>query len=636
MKNYISLVKITLKYWPLYIWSAVTMVGYAVFSAASVPLFIPLMDDVLNREFQPSYEIESISGFFTAAGKYWDNIFSGYNFSFETISDLSARLGKSSKELFMRTDPMILLQLVIFAMILLTAVKTFFFIFNRIAVLKIEGQTTKELKDRLFLRYINFPFHFFERHKVGDALVRLSSDVVFITQKLLAVALNMIRDVLLLLLYLFSAILINPGLFLKIVLFIPPLLAFTSYLGNKIKKYTFRLQKQLEYIFNKLEEVFRGLKIVRAFAKEKEEAKKFDQITRSEYNFWFKRSFYDMLNVPLSELSGLGIAVAIIWFGGKDVLDPDVPFTFGKFIAFLSAILMTLHPLKITLKNYNDIKKASVSLDRLFEVLNQKAEITDDIDTVSISKFTDKIEFKNVYFSYSGNEEREYVLKNINLTIRKGEKVAIVGGTGSGKTTLINLLPRFYTITEGSITIDGHDINKVKIKDLRSLYGYVTQESFLFNDTIVNNVSYGLNKPDLEKVKQACEIAFASEFVEKLENGYEYTISNYGANLSGGQRQRLCIARAIIHNPEILLFDEATSALDSEAENKVQEAINNATKNKTLVVIAHRLSTILNSDRIIVLKDGEIVGNGPHEELIKNNAIYQKLYELQFKNHTQQ
>lgn len=634
MKNYFSLLKIAFKRWSLFVVTAFSMFGYALFSAASVPLFIPLMDDVLNREYKEKYLINDLGHFLSVTSDKISIYFSGNNISIDKLGESTNNISSVMKDLFLNTDPLVLLIAVIYGMLALTILKLIFYVINRMAVLKIEGKTTRDLKNILFKKYVNFPFGFFEFHKVGDALVRISGDVTFITAKLVAVVLNNIRDVLLLLLYLISAIFLNPGLFLKILIFIPPLLWFTGFLGKKMKKYTIRLQEQLELIFNKIEEVFRGLKIVRAFHREQSEKNRFGEIAEKEYKLWYRRSIYDMLNMPMGELSGMGIAIAILWFGGKAVLDPAGNFSFGQFMAFLTAILLTLNPLKATLKNWGDIKKASASLDRIFDILNTKTAIKEKQKAELITGFYKNIELDNVDFAYDSKRDA-MALSGVTLTIEKGEKVAFVGATGSGKTTLVNLLPRFYDVNKGEIRIDGKNVKDIKISDLRKLFGYVTQDSFLFNETIAYNVAYPLEKIDIEKVINACEVANATEFIEKLPQKYDTMISNYGANFSGGQRQRLCIARAIIGDPDILIFDEATSALDSEAEVKVQDAINKATKEKTLVVIAHRLSTIINSDKIVVVKDGKIEALGKHEELMRKCGEYKKLYDLQFQDQNQ-
>jgi ABC-type multidrug transport system fused ATPase/permease subunit len=629
--NYIQLLKISLKYWPRYILTIISMFGYAIFSVASIPLFIPLMDDVLNREFQDTYAINDLGVFLANLKDTISAYLEGQAVDPSTLNSAQSEIGALLKNLYAQTDPVVLLYAVIIGLLIFTILKLVFFIMNRIAVLTIEGASTRDLKRLVFVKYMHFPFAFFERHKVGDALVRLSSDAAMVTQKLLAVVLNNIRDLIMVLLYLFSALYLNAPLFVKIIIFIPFLLLFMSLIGKKIKQYSKRLQKQLGILFNKVEEVFRGLKIVRAFSKEDFESEKFGQIAHKEYSMWFKRSYYDMLHIPISELSGMGIAISIFWFGGNAVIDPGNNFSFGEFIAFLTAILLTLNPMKATLKNYSDIKKATVSLNRIYEVLNREDEIIESEEALRIDGFHQDIQLKNVSFAY-GQERTDKVLSDINLTIKQGEKVAFVGATGSGKTTLVNLIPRYYDVTSGVIQLDGKPINEIAIKDLRRLFGYVTQESFLFNESIAYNISYGSTDVSTDDIRQACEIANASEFIDKLPDGYDTIISNYGANFSGGQRQRLCIARAIVGNPKILIFDEATSALDSEAELKVQEAIDRATADKTLLVIAHRLSTILKSDKIVVIKNGTIDAVGKHDALLNSNSEYTKLYNLQFNN----
>lgn len=278
-------------------------------------------------------------------------------------------------------------------------------------------------------------------------------------------------------------------------------------------------------------------------------------------------------------------------------------------------------------KAYTEIRRALVSLTRVFDILNIEPTIKESVNAVSKADFTKSLKIENLSFSYDNKK----ILKNINLEIFKGEKIALVGKSGGGKTTLVNLIERFYDPQEGGISIDGTDLRDIKIKDLHDLFGTVTQESILFNETVENNIRYGSNKTlSLEDVKKAAEIAYADEFINDLEDGYATMLSPKASNLSGGQRQRLCIARSIVGNPPILIFDEATSSLDSEAEQKVQKAIEMATKDRTVIIIAHRLSTILSSDRIVVIDSGEIIGIGTHKELLGSNAKYKMLYDIQF------
>ncbi len=356
--------------------------------------------------------------------------------------------------------------------------------------------------------------------------------------------------------------------------------------------------------------------------------KKFSQINRKYFVFWRKSILYKKLNVPLSEFNSLFIVLIVLLLGGMSVLSTDSHFTLGMFTAFLLAIGSMLNPFKKLTKTYANIKKAVVSLDRIFVILKRKSEIKNCKNPIHKKTFDKSIEFNNISFFY---DENVPVLQNISFEIKKGEKIAIVGGSGDGKTTLINLLPRMYDPTKGEITIDDVPIQKLELKDLRTLYGTVTQESILFNDTVANNIRFGSLKKVLDnKVVESAKIAFADNFIQKMPNKYEEILNPKATNLSGGQKQRICIARAIIDNPPILIFDEATSSLDTESEQKVQKAIERATENKTVIVIAHRLSTILSSDKIIVLEKGKIVGLGTNEELLETCPKYQKLYEMQF------
>jgi ABC-type multidrug transport system fused ATPase/permease subunit len=322
----------------------------------------------------------------------------------------------------------------------------------------------------------------------------------------------------------------------------------------------------------------------------------------------------------------MGIIVLLI--GGNQIISGHSNFTLGEFTSFLLAIFSMLHPIKKLSDAYTDVRKAMVSLDRVSVILDRKSEIAEHPDQKSKKDFSSSIELRDVEFSYSPDK---LVLKSVSFTINKGEKVALVGSSGSGKTTIANLLTRMYDAQKGSICLDGIPINSIKLKDLRTLFGTVTQESILFSDTIANNIRYGsLREVSDEEIREAARIAYIDDFVETLPHQYNQMLQPKASNLSGGQKQRICIARAIVGNPPILIFDEATSALDTEAERNVQLAIDQATRNRTVVVIAHRLSTILSSDKIVVMDEGEIVGIGPHEELLKNCPRYQVLYNLQF------
>ncbi|HRU47997.1 MAG TPA: ABC transporter ATP-binding protein, partial [Candidatus Syntrophosphaera sp.] len=320
--------------------------------------------------------------------------------------------------------------------------------------------------------------------------------------------------------------------------------------------------------------------------------------------------------------------VIVIVIGGRMILAPGSTFSLGDFTAFLFAMFSMLHPLNSLTQIYTDVKKALVSLGRISTVLNTESSVQEAEDAVEKKDFNSEIVFDNVSFSYKGSKP---VLHNVSLTIHKGEKIAFVGASGGGKTTLANLFNRMYDVNEGAILIDGIDIRKIKISDLRRLFGVVTQESVLFTRSVRENIAYGsLDEVSDEQIRKAAQVAHAEEFILNFPNQYDEILQTKGANLSGGQKQRLCIARAIVGDPPILIFDEATSALDTESEKLVQEAIDDATQNRTVIMIAHRLSTIQKADRIVVLEHGRIVGIGTHQELMENCPRYQKLYNLQY------
>ena len=631
MKNLLNLYKIVLRHYVYLLIGLVFMFGYALFSGISITAIIPLIDyvfkskpEIIQYQTWPEFYSAIQQGIRNALDKS-DGILS--LIKTDNFNILLAEL----KKIFVYTDPILLLIIICVFMVVIIILKNFFFYGNRLMFINLQGKTAKEIRDRIFKKYLEQSLAFFSFHKVGDALVRIGSDVENVNKMLILVSMKVLRNLLTIIVYIRIALFINARLFFMMLILIPPLLLTVSFLGKKLKKYSERIREQFSSLFSTIGEVLNGILVVKAFAKEEYEERKFFNITRLAFKYWRKQSIYDSLNIPLSEISSVIIGVVILWIGGRQVLDPSNSFSFGSFSAFLFAIFSIMHPLKLITQSYSDFKKTQVSLNRIFDILNQESELIESPNAISKKEFNNKIKIENLSFAYA--KRQEGVLHNINLTINKGEKIAFVGRSGSGKTSLVHLLMRFYDPSEGKITIDDIDIREIKIKDLRKLFGIVPQESILFNDTVYNNISYGNNgKVSLEQVKIVAKIAHAHEFIETLPDGYNTMLSERGTNLSGGQKQRLCIARAILNNPPILIFDEATSSLDSESEAKVQEAINDATKNRTVLIIAHRLSTVLSSDKIVVLEQGRIVGIGTNEELLKTCPSYKALYSLQFHN----
>ncbi|MDO9576731.1 MAG: ABC transporter ATP-binding protein [Candidatus Cloacimonadales bacterium] len=628
MKNVKRIYKILLRHWGYILGGFFFMQGFAMFSGVSLMMAIPLFDyvfksdpgKIIYRTFPAFWEAFSntINQFLQTHGGFL-KLFQQGNYKI---------LQQGFQNVLKQTDPVFLLWTISAVMIALIILKNLFYYGNRIMVINLRGKTVTDIRNMMFARYLNQSLAFFNKNKVGDSLVRIVNDVRLVSDFFIDSLTMVVQNVILLVMYTWIAVMLNKSLFLISLVLLPVFSYIISLVGKKIKKYSARLQNQSSNLFSNIEESLNGIKIVKAFAREDYENEKFGKVTLRHFHFWRKSFLYKAFGVPLSELNGTIMGIIVLLIGGKQVLAPDSPFSLGDFTAFLLAVFSMMQPFKQLTNAYTNIRKALVSLDRISEVINRQSEITDCQHPVGKKDFNDRIEMENISFTYIQNKP---VLDNISLCVNKGEKIAIVGGSGSGKTTLVNLLTRMYDVQEGDIKIDGISIRDIKLKDLRTLFGIVTQESILFNETIANNIRYGsLEEVSDADVKKAAEIAYADEFIDKMRIGYEEILNPKANNLSGGQKQRICIARAIVGNPPILIFDEATSALDTESEQKVQMAIDHATLNRTVFVIAHRLSTILKSDKIVVLENGQIVGIGKHEELLESCSKYRELYEIQF------
>ncbi len=541
-----------------------------------------------------------------------------------------APLWNSLKDVMLHTNSLALLYVlcvVIFSLILL---KNICYFGHRMFFVYLRGKTIRDVRNFMFDRYLNQSLEFYNQNQVGDAIVRMVNDVDNVSNQFINSLLNGIRDLVTIAVYMRIALFLNPTLFLYSAIVLPAFTVTVSIMGKKIKKYSKRIQAQLSTMFSAVEEILNSMKIVKAFRRENYEYKQFYQINHKHLKLWQRSQIYASMNVPISELNSAITGIVVIIIGGKMILDPSSGFSLGDFTAFLFALFSMLHPLKTLTQMYTDIKKAVVSLDRISLVMNQESTIKDKPEALPKKSFEDKISFENVSFHYKENKP---VLNQINLEINKGMKIAFVGSSGGGKTTIANLINRMYDVKAGRIAIDGIDIRDIRLDDLRRLFGIVTQDSILFTKTIKENITYGTwDAVSDDQIVNAARIAHADEFIRELPGAYDSLLDAKGANLSGGQRQRLCIARAIVGDPPILIFDEATSALDSESERLVQDAIDEATRNRTVILIAHRLSTILKADRIVVLEAGNIVGVGSHTELLASCERYQYLNRLQFNN----
>jgi len=492
----------------------------------------------------------------------------------------------------------------------------------------VEKSMVTRIRESLYKHCNRLSLRFFTRRKAGDIISRMINDVNILQNGISLTYANLIKDPVIILFFVIMAFSINAELTLISMLMVVVSITLILFVGKKLNKYSRRVQEKLADLTSTVSETIYGSKIIRAFSMEQFENKKFKRQLREYFHTTMKHSIYNELSRPVTEFISVCVGVFIIWYGGQQVFSGMI-MSPEEFLGFLIIIFNLMAPVKDLATINNRVQEASSATHRIFEFMEAGPAIQDNPGSVEKTGFDSHILLRNVSFRYSENSK--WILNNINLSIQKNEKLAIVGLSGVGKSTLVDLMPRFYECTQGEILMDGINIKSIKLESLRNLFGIVTQEIILFNDTIRNNIAYGLENIPLEKIQQAAVNANAHEFIMKTEKGYDTVIGERGIKLSGGQKQRIAIARALLKNAPILIFDEATSSLDTESERLIQEAIERLIQDKTSIVIAHRLSTIKNADRILVLHEGRIDNVGTHEELIADNrSVYKKLYEMQF------
>jgi subfamily B ATP-binding cassette protein MsbA len=504
--------------------------------------------------------------------------------------------------------------------------RNFFLYMGSFFMAPISNGTVMQFQKRIYNKILDLPLRYFSESKKGDILSRFTSDVQEIRASISGSLDMLFKDPIQIIVFLSYMIYTSWELTCVSFLVLPFIAIIIGKIGKSLKDTSGKGQAAAGEMLTIMEETLGGLRIIKAFVAEGKMKERFRKINDKVYQLQNKIMRKHSLSSPLSEFLGILAFTFILVVGGYLILvKGDNTFTSSEFIAYLVVFTQILNPAKDLARTYNTIQKGMASLDRVNAILEETMNVPEIENPVRISDFNSSIEFKNVSFKYA----EKYVLKNINLKIEKGKTVALVGQSGSGKSTLVDLLPRFWDVQEGEILIDGVNIKNYKLTDLRSLMGNVNQESILFNDTIRNNISFGVDKATDSQVEEAAKVANAWDFIKEKDGGYDYTVGDRGGKLSGGQRQRLSIARAVLKNPPIMILDEATSALDTESEKLVQEALMNLMKNRTSIVIAHRLSTIKNADLICVMNEGEIVESGKHEELLAKNGTYKKLCDLQ-------
>ncbi len=509
------------------------------------------------------------------------------------------------------------------AMIGMTFFKTLFKYIAMYNLAPIRNGVPRDIRQKLFHKILCLPLSFFSNEKKGDIMARMSGDVQEIEWSLVSSIEMLIRDPLTIIITLTALFVMSFKLTLFVLILLPLSGLLIGFIGKNLRKTSLKGQRRLGVIVSITEETLGGLRIVKAFNAEKRVQRRFESTNNFYTRLMIKMFRRRYIANPLSEFLGTIVMVMIMWYGGKVVFDGEM--SSGALIAYMAVFYTVIGPAKSFSTAYYNIQKGLASADRINEILNAEESIKEKKDAVPVSSFNDCIEYRNVSFKY----EDTFVLKDINLKIKKGMTVALVGQSGSGKSTMADLLPRFYDATEGQVLIDGISVRDLKIKHLRNLMGNVNQEPILFNDSFFNNIAFGTDSVKKEEVIAAAKVANAHEFIVETKMGYYTNIGDRGTKLSGGQRQRISIARAVLKNPPIMILDEATSSLDTESEQIVQEALNNLMQNRTSLVIAHRLSTIVKADLICVMHEGKIVEQGKHDELLKLNGYYKKLHDLQ-------
>ena len=576
---------------------------YAIFSALAFVSFIPMLD-VLFKQTKEVYIEPEYSGI-SNVREYLEDYFN-YYISRQLETDISSTL------------------------ILVVGIVIFFFLmknlFNYLALYNItfvKNGLLKNLRGKLYSKVISMPISYFLNKKKGDLMSRITADILEIQTSYLSILELMVREPLTILFTLIVMFTISPELTLFVILFIPISGFIISIIGKKLRKDSKEVQQQQSNFLSMIDETISGQKVIKSFLSESFFNQKFDSINEMLYKFSNKVINRKNLAGPFSEFMGILVIGVLLWFGGKMVLINET-ISGTTFIVFMGLAYNILTPAKNLSKSFYSIKKGNAAAERVFEIIEFKTENDSNRDQL-LETFKDKIEFKNVDFSYGQSK----ILDKISFTIKKGQSVALVGSSGSGKTTIANLLNGFYNSDSGSISIDGMEISSITRESLYKKISIVTQESILFNDTIMNNIRIGdLDSIDGDIINAAKE-ANAHEFILEQNEKYDTNIGDYGGKLSGGQKQRITIARAMLKSPSILILDEATSSLDSESEKKIQDAIDKLMLDKTSLIIAHKFSTIRKCDKIILIDKGRIVAEGTHDELINSNSSYKNMNELQ-------
>ena len=579
----------------------------AVFNIFSFTLIIPILKMIFNLESEVYTFIPWDSG-----ASFKEMLF---NNIYYYMSSLITTFGPS----------MTLLLLGLFLGVM-TALKTGCYFGSSAVMIPMRTGIVRDIRVQVYNKVLSLPLGFFSQERKGDIIARMSGDVNEVENSITSSLDMLIKNPILILFYFGTLLFTSWQLTLFTLLVVPAMAWGMGALGKRLKRDSLEAQDKWSDTMSQVEETLSGLRIIKAFNAEEKMKRRFRRTADEHKRLVNKVAIRQASAHPVSEFLGTIMIMIVLWFGGTLILNGNDAFDAPTFIFYMVILYSVLQPIKDLSRASYNIPRGLASMERVDKILKAENNIKEIAAPVQVTGFNDKIEVKNVFFSYNGEKE---VLEDINVTIPKGKTIALVGQSGSGKSTLVDLIPRYHDVESGSISIDGVDIRNLSIHGLRSLIGNVNQEAILFNDTIFNNIAFGVENATMEQVVAAAKIANAHDFIMEKEKGYETNIGDGGRMLSGGQRQRISIARAILKNPPILILDEATSALDTESEKLVQEALDRLMSSRTTIAIAHRLSTIKNADEICVMQDGRIVERGRHEELIRLNGYYKKLNDMQ-------
>ncbi len=493
-------------------------------------------------------------------------------------------------------------------------------------IVRVEQGVIRDLRDTLFTKYHNLPLEFFHVHKAGELISRVTNDIMLVRGAVANGLSDLLKNFFLALIFLVLVFVSAWKLALAAILVMPPSIILISILGRALRVKSAITQQKMASITTVLQETVSGIRVVKAFAMERFEIGRFKKYTGDYFKTMVRLTRIGSLAIPMTELLGVTAATLILWYGGRQIL-MGTGLTPDRFFLFLVAMLSLMQPIKVLSQANIDIQQGLAAAERLFKILDAESKIVEKPNPIIMNNFNDSIVFENVFYKYP---DGSFSLEEISFEIKKGEVIALAGPSGGGKSTIVDLIPRFYDPIAGRVVLDGHDLKDVQIRSLRNLMGIVTQETILFNDSVYNNVAYGQSEIGRESVERALDAACALDFVNEMPQGLDTIIGDRGVKLSGGQRQRLAIARALLKDPPILIFDEATSSLDSQSEQLITKAISNLLVGRTVIIIAHRLSTIRKANKILVIENGRIVQTGEHSDLLTEGGLYKRLYDLQF------